>query len=118
MAKEAVRVQDGNVVEYKASGVVAVGDVVVLGDRVGVSCGDAVEGELISLDLHGVFNIEAATADAIEFGDVLYFDDTNRVVTLQSDSVGDGTGDPFVKAGVAISEKVADAAGSVLIKIG
>ncbi len=117
MAKEAVRIQDGEIVDYTATGAVANGDVIPLTDRVGVALGDAVAGEVVSLQLDGVFEITAATADAIAFGDVLYFDDTNRVVTTKSDSNGDGTGTPFVKAGIATSAKAANVAGTVYVKI-
>lgn len=117
MAKEAVRIQDGEVVDYIATGTVANGDIIPLTDRIGIALGDAVPGDTISLQLDGVFEITAATADAIAFGDVLYFDDTNRVVTIKSDSNGDGTGTAFVKAGIATSAKVANVAGTVYVKI-
>jgi len=117
MAKEATKIQKGAVVDYTASATIANGDVVPLTDRVGVALGDAVAGDTISLELEGVFEITAATADAIAFGDVLYFDHINRVATILSDSVGDGTGTAFVKAGIATSVKAASAAGSVYVKI-
>ena len=117
MAKEATKIQNGEVVDYITTGAVANGDVIPLVDRVGVALNDAVTGDSISLELDGVFEINAATADSIVFGDVLYFDATNRVVTILGDSVGDGTGTAFVKAGIATSAKAATVAGSVYVKI-
>lgn len=118
MAKEAIKIQTGSVVDYTATGTVANGDIVPLTDRVGVALDDAVSGDSISLELDGVFEIPAATDDEIVFGSILYFDHTNRVVTILSDSVGDGSGDAFVKAGIATTEKAGTVAGSVYTKIG
>jgi len=85
MAKEATKIQKGEVVDYTATAAIANGDVVPLSDRVGVATNDAVIGDVISLELEGVWEIAAATADAVSFGDVLYFDATNRVVTKTSE---------------------------------
>lgn len=117
MAKEATKIQAGAVVDYTATGTIANGDVIPLVDRVGVALGDAVVGDSISLELEGVFEITAATADTIAFGDVLYFDGTNREVTIKTDTVGDGTGTAYVKAGIATTSKAATVAGSVYVKI-
>jgi predicted RecA/RadA family phage recombinase len=110
MSKEATRIQAGAVVDYTASGTIANGDIIPLADRVGVALNDAVSGDVISLELEGVFNIAAKTADAITFGALVYFDATNREVTTTST---DNT-----KAGIAITTKAGATAGSVDVKIG
>ena len=109
MAKEAVKIQKGEVVDYTATAAVKVGAVISLTDRVGVACDNAEAGDVISLELSGVFEIGATTADAIAFGDLLYFDASTRLVTTD-DTKG-------VKAGIAITPKAKDVAGSVYVKI-
>ena len=109
MAKEATKIQEGAVVDYTATGTIANGDVIPLVDRVGVALGDAVVGDGISLELEGVFEIGATTADVIAFGAVVYFDAATRLVTTVS------TGN--VKAGIATTAKAATVAGSVYVKI-
>ena len=109
MAKEAVRIQEGDVVDYTATSVVANGDIIPLTDRVGIALNDAVIGDVISLELEGVFEMTATTADAIAFGDVVYFNATSRTVTTTA------TGNTF--AGIAVSAKAGTVAGTVLIKI-
>lgn len=109
MAKEAVKIQKGEVVDYTAGDTVSVGEVISLTDRVGVACDNAEAGDVISLELSGVFEIGATEADAIAFGDLLYFDADTRLVTTD-DTKG-------VKAGIAITPKAKDVAGSVYVKI-
>jgi len=110
MSKEATRIQNGAVVDYTATGTIANGDVIPLADRIGIANNDAVAGDVISLELEGVFEIAAATADAISFGVKVYFDATNRNVTTTST---DNT-----LAGLTVSEKAAATDGSVYVKIG
>ncbi len=109
MAKEALKIQKGAVVDYIATSTIANGDVIPLTDRVGVALGDAVAGDVISLDLEGVFEIGATTADAIAVGDVVYFDVNTRLVTTDSTKGS--------KAGISLTAKVAAVAGSVYVKI-
>lgn len=117
MAKEAVKIQEGEVVDYTATATIANGDVIPLVDRVGVALNDAITGDVISLELSGVFEMTADTADVISFGALVYFDHLTRVVTTRTDTIGDGTGVALVKAGIATSAKAATVAGTVLVKI-
>ena len=109
MVKEALKIQKGEVVDYTATTTIKNGDVVPLTDRVGVALGNAEAGEIISLDLEGVFDIGATNADAIAVGDVLYFDANTRLVTTD-DTKGS-------KAGIALTAKPKDTDGSVYVKI-
>lgn len=109
MAKEALKIQDGDVVDYTATTTIANGDIIPLTDRVGVALSDAVLGDNISLDLEGVYEMGATVADAIAFGAVVYFDATTRLVTTVA------TGN--VKAGIATTAKAAKVAGYVYVKI-
>ena len=110
MAKEATKIQQGAIVDYTAAATIANGDVIPLTGKVGVALDDAVSGDVISLELEGVFEITATTADAVAFGVVLYFDATAREVTT--------TATANTLAGHAMSAKAATVAGSVYIKIG
>ena len=111
MAKEAVKIQEGGVIDYTAGATIANGDVIPFAaGRIGVALDDAVSGDTISVAIEGVFEITAATADEIAVGAEVYFDATNRVLTTTST---DNT-----LAGMATTAKAAAAAGSVYVKIG
>lgn len=110
MAKEAIEVQEGDVIDYTLSAAVAVGAVIPLGTAmVGVAVTAGEIGEMIALDIEKVYEVNAATADVIAVGDEVYFDATNRVITTVS--VG------MVRAGRAVSAKAAATAGTVNVKI-
>lgn len=110
MAKEAVKIQEGGVIDYTAGGTIANGDVVPLTDRVGVALDDAVSGDVISLALEGVFEITGATADTFAIGTVVYFDATARNVTTVATA--------NTPAGIATTAKAGAVAGTVNVKIG
>ena len=111
MGKEAVKIQEGAVVDYTATETIKNGEIIPLTDRIGVALGNVDADESVSLSLEGVFEITATTGDAIAFGDILYFDADARTVTTDSNS------DANVKAGIAITAKAKDVAGSVYVKI-
>lgn len=118
MAKEAIRYKDGEKIDYTLTGAVDVGDVIPLGiSMIGIASTSGLAGEVIALEVEGIYEINATTADAIAIGDVVYFDHINRSVTIKSDSVGDGTGTKFARAGVSTSVKTAAVAGTVYVTI-
>ena len=110
MAKEAKRIQSGQVVDYVAAGTIANGDVIPLTGRIGIALDDAVSGETISIAITEVYEFTATTADAIAFGAVVYFDATARSITTTATS--------NTLAGFAVSTKAAATAGTVKVKIG
>ena len=110
MAKEAVKIQEGGVIDYTAVATIANGDVVPFTDRVGVALDDAVSGDVISLALEGVFEMTGTTADTFAIGTVVYFDAATRAVTTVSTS--------NTPAGIATTAKAGAAAGVVNVKIG
>ena len=110
MAKEAIKIQDGDVIDYVATAAIAVGDVVDLTTRVGVAYDDAAIGDTIAVDLEGVFEVTATTADAVAVGAQLYFDTTAREVTTTVAS--------NIPAGMAATGKTGAVAGSVYVRIG
>ena len=112
MAKEAVKIQEGGVIDYIAGATIANGDVVPLTDRVGVALDDAVSGDVISLALEGVYEITGNTANTFAIGTVVYFDAVDRNVTTDADT---GTN---IAAGIAVTALAGAVAGVVNVKIG
>lgn len=74
-------------VDYTPSGAdVAAGQVVVRSELVGVALRDIADGDLGALCITGVFDFAKAAggSTAIAAGDLVYWDDTNNVVTETS----------------------------------
>jgi len=110
MAKEAVEKQNGSILDITLSSDVNVGDIVPLGSSmVSIACSSGLTGEVIAVETEKVWTINAKTADAIEIGDVLYFDDSNRELTVTATS--------NIKAGIAVSSKSTATAGTIDIKL-
>jgi predicted RecA/RadA family phage recombinase len=65
-------------------GALASGDVVVQGDLVGVTVRPLAAGELGSLAVDGVFDFNKNTGVAYTVGSILFWDDTNNIVTTTS----------------------------------
>jgi predicted RecA/RadA family phage recombinase len=97
-------VQKGDSIDFIPTEAVNAGDVVILGDLVGIAKLDIAAGELGSLALVGVFDIPKA-AGAVTAGAKIYYDAVNAVATTEAD---DG-GDPAV-AFAYLGKVVADAA--------
>ena len=108
MAKEAIYTHEGKVIDVTAPHDIKVGDVVVMGDLIGVANVTAQTGELLGLSVSGVFQMTAKSDDIIEVGNKLYWDDTAKELTLTADS------NTFV--GVATTAK-ADVAGVVSVRM-
>lgn len=108
---EAIRIQEGDVINITAAADVKGGEVMAFGDRTGIVMNDASTGELVGLQLEGVFRVVAADADTVALGDTLYWDDGNAVATTNSNSGANK------RLGYACSEKAAAVAGTVLVKL-
>ena len=78
---QATYVQEGELVDYTPSSAVAAGDVVVQGDLVGVVVRPLAASENGSLLVWGTFDFTKNTGVAYTVGTILYWDDTNNVVT-------------------------------------
>ncbi len=101
--------QTGNTMDYSNLGseVIEAGSVVTLGKRIGVA-GTTIEvGKVGSIHVTGVFEM-AKAAEAISYGDELYYDPEEEVVTKTATDI---------KAGYAFELKTSDKA-TVLVKIG
>ena len=81
---QATFVLEGDTIDYTAAAAVAGGDVVVQGDLVGVVTRTLAIGELGSLIVEGVLDFAKLTNVAYTVGTILYWDDTNNVVTTTS----------------------------------
>jgi predicted RecA/RadA family phage recombinase len=81
---QAVFVHEGCSIDYTPAADVAAGDVVVQGDLVGVAKLDIKANKLGALAVCGVFDFAKNTGAAFTVGTVLYWDDTNNVVSTSS----------------------------------
>lgn len=78
---QATYVQEGELIDYTPGSAIAAGEVVVQGDLVGVVARPLAAGELGALLVWGVFDIAKNTNVSYAAGTILYWDDTNNVVT-------------------------------------
>jgi predicted RecA/RadA family phage recombinase len=78
---QATFVQDGGAIDYTPGSAVAAGDVVVQGDLIGVASTPIAADTLGALAVAGVFDFAKATDVAYTVGTILYWDDTNNIVT-------------------------------------
>jgi predicted RecA/RadA family phage recombinase len=79
----AVFVSEGNAVDYTPTADVASGDVVVLGELIGIARMPIAANTLGSLAVKGAFDLPKLTGagSAIAVGTKVYWDATNKVVT-------------------------------------
>lgn len=79
---------DGNSIDYTPGSDMLAGEVVVRVDLIGVLKADTKSGALGSLLTNGVFDFPktAGGSTAIPAGTILYWDDTNNVVTATAGS--------------------------------
>ncbi len=77
---QATFVQEGDAIDYTPGADVAVGDVVVQSDLVGVAKRETKANELGSLSVTGVFDVAKEGGVGVTFavGDKAYWDDTNN----------------------------------------
>jgi predicted RecA/RadA family phage recombinase len=78
---QAVFIQEGAAIDYTPGADVTAGDVIFQGDLVGVARFDIKSGALGALAVTGVFDFAKATNVAYTVGTILYWDDTNNIVT-------------------------------------
>jgi predicted RecA/RadA family phage recombinase len=90
-------VQKGENITITAAATASSGDIVQVGALIGVAAGDAGIGEDLDLVTLGCFTLPKLSTDAVDVGDVLYFDASAGVVTLDDDSAAND------RIGVAIT---------------
>lgn len=109
LVKKAIEKYDGKVIPFYCTGEVVVGDVVPVGvSMVGIAVQSGLVGEKISLEIEKVWTIKAKDTDVISVGDVVYWDDSLKVITIDNTDT--------VYAGRAMSPKGATA-GTIDVKI-
>lgn len=111
MAKTAVRVQEGDIIDVVATADINGGDPVDFGTRVGIASTGALTGETFALQLEGVFQFTAVTADTIALGDKIYLDNVSG-----TDATTTSTSNQII--GYAVTEKAGAVAGTVNVKLG
>lgn len=101
--------QDGKTIDYTPAVALAAGDVVVLGNIIGIAQTDVPANTLTGLDIEGVFEFVKKANDIVTAGAAIYWDNSNKVATV---TAGSGK----VYAGFAI-EASAATTGYVRVKI-
>lgn len=81
MAFVAQRLKDAGAIDYIPAANVAAGDVVVVGNLVGVAPVAIAAGTLGAVETDGVFRVATASATTFAIGDPVYYDATNKVAT-------------------------------------
>jgi len=85
--EEAVRISDGDRIPYTPSGsAVAVGDVIVLADLIGVADAAIADGDNGTLAIEGVFKVPKNTSQAFAIGADVYFDESASEAVNTDDS--------------------------------
>lgn len=102
MAYTATYRNEGVRMDYTPGAAVSAGDVVVVGDLVGVATRDIAANALGALNINEVFRFPktAGTGEAIAQGKIVYWDATNEVMTETSTS--------NQKAGITVAAAAAD----------
>lgn len=81
---EAVKLTSGEMINYTPSSAVAAGTVVLQGSLFGIALSAIPANTLGALAIQGVFRLPKLSTDNVTAGAVLYWDATNRRVTLSS----------------------------------
>lgn len=77
-------IQPGEVIDYTAAAALASGAGVKIGVRVGVALAAIAVGATGPVQVSGVFEIPKLATDVVTAGALLYWDDTNKRLTLTS----------------------------------
>jgi len=86
MAILATKHSEGMRINYTPAADVDVGAVVVQEDLIGIATADITADEVGVLDIEGVFDVakDTGSGTAIDAGTIVYWDETNEVVTTES----------------------------------
>lgn len=80
--------QPGNVIDYVAGTDISSGDLVKIGERVGVAAVDIASGDTGSVCVDGVHEVAKLSTDVVTQGALLYLDATELELTLTTDGPG------------------------------
>ena len=101
-------IQDGSVLQFTAGADIASGDLVIVGQRVGVALDAIANGDVGVVRMEGVFEVPKEAALAVSQGDLLYCNTTSGEL--------DKTATAQTLAGYAFAD-AAGAAATVLVKL-
>ena len=89
---------EGKVVQYTAGANISAGDVVVMGEIIGVALNDIANGDTGSVAIEGVFTVPKVSAAVIAVGESLTYDVSASAFddNAASPATGDVTGPPAV----------------------
>lgn len=79
---EAVKISSGEMINHTPGSDVAAGTVVLQGSLFGIALSTIPANTLGALAVQGVFRLPKLSTDAVSVGTVLYWDNTNRRVTV------------------------------------
>ena len=106
-------IQDGEVIDHVASGAITSGDVVVMGNIIGVALEDIADTETGPVQISGVFDLPKVTAAVIAQGEALVYD-------VSASKFDDGSATPAAgdvsNCCVAV-EAIGAVAGNVKVKL-
>lgn len=82
-------VQNGSAIDYTNSGEtkISAGDVVSLGNLVGIAACDIPAGAVGALAVEGVFEFDKTTSLSISIGDIVYYNTTSKKITKTATDV-------------------------------
>lgn len=78
-------IQPGKVIEFTAGANVASGELVLIGDLVGVALADVANGAVGSAQIEEVFEVPKLSTDVMTAGVAVYLDASNKRVTLEDE---------------------------------
>ena len=101
--------QEGKNIDHKNGGtdMIAAGEIVVIGSRIGVAGGDIPAGETGAVVTEGVWELPKTASEAISVGDKLYFDAATKKVTKTASKTVDSATVPNPSAGWAVAAAAA-----------
>ena len=105
-------IQKGDIIDFfNSTGKdILYGQVVVMGNHIGIAAENITQGKNGGLRTNGVFEFTGVKADTISIGDNLYYDP-------DKDAVTNNKGYLTVVAGFARSSKEAEKDGTILVKL-
>ena len=104
----------GSVIDVTLSGTVSAGDVVVLGSIVGVYLSDGVSGDVVAVQIDGVFNLPKVDAAVIAQGEEVTWDAS---ASEFDDNASTPAAGDVSRACIAMEAKGATTGESILVKL-
>lgn len=108
---KAVYYQKGDALDYvnKTDKKIENGDVVIIGERIGVAGADIIPGETGALHVTGVYSLNKANAEEMTAGAEVFYTETGMALTVTEDETG-------CKAGYVVQDSPASSK-EVYVKI-